>query len=105
MLFITTAVKTSNPAGHLKDREDHVVDFSSFLRDWSGWQATMTDLEAHKQSVSMAFVFVGNHLMHINKRSMFMAVSLFGNSGMHKHSLRSTTAVKNRPSTLVVRSI
>jgi hypothetical protein len=51
----------------------------------------MTDLEAHEQSVSMAVVFVGNHLTHINKRSMFAAVSLFGNNWMHKHSLRRAT--------------
>jgi hypothetical protein len=41
----------------------------------------VTDLEAHEQSVSMAVVFVGSRLMHINKQSMFTAVSLFGKTG------------------------
>jgi hypothetical protein len=40
----------------------------------------MTDLEAHKQFVSVAVVFVGSHLMHMNKRCMLTAVSLFGNN-------------------------
>jgi hypothetical protein len=42
----------------------------------------------------MVVVFVGNHLMHINKRSMFTALSLFGNNWLHEHSLRGATAVK-----------